>query len=79
MRHSRRRHSRSPLGQQTTHQQASNRAGSGKRLQAWERQAVLDAYRKGEKLEAIAAEFGCSCAAFRSWRSELELPREGGH
>ena len=56
------------------HQRAPNRAGSGKRLQAWERQAALDAYRNGEKLEAIAAEFGCSCAAVSageaSWSAE---------
>ena len=31
-------------------QRASNRDASGKRLQLWERQAVLDAYRDGEKL-----------------------------
>lgn len=29
------------------------------RLQAWERQAIVDAYAGGEKLDAIAAEFGC--------------------
>jgi hypothetical protein len=29
-----------------------------KRLQEWEKQAVLDAYANGEKLSAIAAEFG---------------------
>jgi len=29
-----------------------------KQLQPWERQSILDAYKDGEKLEAIAAEFG---------------------
>lgn len=30
----------------------------GRKLQDWERQAVLDAYRDGEKLDAVACEFG---------------------
>lgn len=30
----------------------------GRQLQDWERQSILDAYKDGEKLEAVAAEFG---------------------
>jgi hypothetical protein len=57
------------------HQRASNRDGSGKRLQPWERQAALDAYRDGEKLEAIDAEFGCSGAAVSQLARRAGVPR----
>ena len=60
------------------HQRASNRDASGKRLQPWERQAVIDAYRDGEKLAAIAAEFNCSDAAVSQLAKRAGLPRRGG-
>jgi hypothetical protein len=77
MRHSPRRPTLTPRTA-NAHQRASNRDASGKRLQLWERQAVLDAYRDGEKLEAIAAEFHCSGAAVSQLAKRAGLPRRGG-
>ena len=59
------------LGCSPQHVRAALRRG-GKRLinvrrqrgrDDWERQAILDAYRDGEKLEIIALEFGVSISA----------------
>jgi hypothetical protein len=61
----------SPMRYFLSRQLASNRDGSGKRLQLWERQAALDAYRnarswKRSQLSSTARVLRC-----RSWRSEL--------
>jgi hypothetical protein len=77
MRHSPRRPTLTPRTA-NAHQRAPNRDARGKRLQLWERQAVLDAYRDGEKLEAIAAEFHCSGAAVSQLAKRAGLPRRGG-
>lgn len=52
-----------------------------KYLQDWERQAILDAYRGGEKLEAIAAEFGCTiwCVSIAAKRAGLPRRTQGRH
>ena len=47
------------------------RIASGKRMQAWQRQSMIDAYRDGEKLDrpllnSIALVLRC-----RNWQSEL--------
>lgn len=54
---------------------SDHRIKSGRRLQDWERQAVIDAYRNGEKLEAIAAEFNCSGVAVSRLAQRAGLPR----
>jgi hypothetical protein len=47
---------------------------SGRRLQEWERQAAFDAYLAGEKVAAIALEFGCSEAAIRQYARRRGIP-----
>jgi hypothetical protein len=79
MRYSPGQHRQKPPRIANAHQRASNRDDAGgKRLQPWERQAVIDAYRDGEKLEAIAAEFNCSGAAVSQLAKRAGLPRRGG-
>ena len=41
-------------------------------LQDWERQAILDAYKNGEKLEAVASEFGVH------WTTVNKIGRRAG-
>lgn len=43
-------------------------------LPAWERQAVIDAYAHGEKVEAIAAEFGVQAQCIRRAARKAGLP-----
>jgi DNA-directed RNA polymerase specialized sigma24 family protein len=52
---------------------------AGRRLQDWERQAILDAYIDGEKLEAVACEFGVTMwAVNKIGRRAGEPPRPIG-
>jgi hypothetical protein len=46
-----------------------------KHLQDWERQAICDAYKSGEKLEAIAAEFGVTVGAVSMAGKRAGMPR----
>jgi hypothetical protein len=46
----------------------------GPRLLEWERQAILDAYRDGEKVVALCAEFGVACNYPRSLARRRGFP-----
>ncbi len=46
-----------------------------KRLQEWERQIVLDGYLRGDKLDALAAEFNCSTGTISMLAKRRGLPR----
>ena len=45
------------------------------RLLPWQRQMAIELYRDNEKLEAIAAEFGCSAANVSQLARRAGLPR----
>lgn len=49
----------------------------GRALQDWEYQAIADARRDGEKLEALAAEFGLSLSAISRVAKREGVPRSG--
>jgi len=46
----------------------------GRRLQDWERQAILDACDNGEKIEAVAAEFGVTRTTVQKVRQKAKRP-----
>lgn len=46
-----------------------------RRLQDWERAAIASAYIDGEKLEALAAEFGIDCSTVSRVAERAGLPR----